>query len=95
MNLVKEKVAEMKGIPEEKELIEALQKAVFEITFNKLDGEERIMTCTKITDMIPEGSRPKTDKKAKEGTVTVWDLKAQGWRSFRYDRVTKAVSCIF
>ena len=53
------------------------------------------MTCTKITDMIPEGSRPKTDKKAKEGTVTVWDLKAQGWRSFRYDRVTKAVSCIF
>ena len=34
MNLVKEKVAEMKGIPEEKELVEALQKAVFEITFN-------------------------------------------------------------
>ena len=95
MNLVKEKVAEMKGIPEEKELVEALQKAVFEITFNKLDGEERIMTCTKITYMIPEESRPKTDKKAKEGTVTVWDLKAQGWRSFRYDRVTKAVSCIF
>ena len=62
MNLVKEKVAEMKGIPEEKELVEALQKAIFEITFNKLDGEERIMTCTKITDMIPEDKRPKTDK---------------------------------
>ena len=30
MNLVKEKVAEMKGIPEEKELVEALQKAIFE-----------------------------------------------------------------
>ena len=27
--------------------------------------------------------------------LAVWDLKAQGWRSFRYDRVTKAVSCIF
>jgi hypothetical protein len=66
MNLVKEKVAEMKGIPEEKELVEALQKAIFEITFNKLDGEERIMTCTKITDMIPEDKRPKTDKPGKE-----------------------------
>ena len=95
MNLVKETVAQMKGIPEEKELVEALQKAIFEITFNKLDGEERIMTCTKITDMIPEESRPKTDKKAKEGTVTVWDINTKGWRSFRYDRVTKAVPCIF
>ena len=95
MNLVKVKVAEMKGIPEEKELVEALQKAIFEITFNKLDGEERIMTCTKITDMIPEDKRPKTDKPGKEGTITVWDIKADGWRSFRYDRVTKAVACVF
>ena len=47
------------------------------------------MTCTKSNDMIPEESRPKTDKPAKEGTVTVWDLKAKGWRSFKYDRVTK------
>ena len=64
MNLVKETVAQMKGIPEEKELVEALQKAIF-------------------------------DKKSKEGTVTVWDINAKGGRSFRYDRVTKAVPCIF
>ena len=95
MNLVKEKVAEMKGIPEEKDLVESLQKAILEITFNKLDGEERIMTCTKVTNLIPEDKRPKTDKPSKEGTITVWDMKAEGWRSFRYDRVTKAEACVF
>jgi len=36
------------------------------------------------------GSSPaKTDKKGKEGNVNVWDLNAQGWRSFKYDRVKK------
>jgi hypothetical protein len=33
--------------------------------------------------------RPKTEKVIKEGTITVWDLNAKGWRSFKYDRVTK------
>ena len=40
MNLVKEKVAEMKGIPEEKDLVESLQKSILEITFNKLAKKE-------------------------------------------------------
>ena len=89
MNLVKEKVAEMKGIPEEKQLVEELQKGIFQITFNKLDGDERIMTCTKSFDIIPEEHKPKTDKQPKAGNVTVWDINAKGWRSFRYDRITK------
>ena len=44
---------------------------------------------SKSFDIIPEESRPKTDKESKAGTVTVWDLNAKGWRSFRYDRITK------
>ena len=40
---------------------------------------------------IPQDKRPKTDKPSKEGTITVWDVKADGWRSFRYDRVTKVI----
>tara|TARA_B100000941_G_C28454266_1_gene526918 strand:+ start:578 stop:865 length:288 start_codon:yes stop_codon:yes gene_type:complete len=89
MNQVKDKVAEIKGIPTEQILTEQLRNKILVVTFNKLDGDERVMTCTKSNDMIPEESRPKTDKPAKEGTVTVWDLKAKGWRSFKYDRVTK------
>tara|TARA_B100000902_G_scaffold386611_1_gene429492 strand:- start:516 stop:818 length:303 start_codon:yes stop_codon:yes gene_type:complete len=88
-NKVKDTVANLKGIPTEEELVKMLQENTMKVTFNKLDGDERIMTCTKMTKLIPEESRPKTDKKPKEGTVTVWDMTANGWRSFRYDRVTK------
>ena len=40
MNLVKETVAQMKGIPEEKELVEALQKAIFALGFGDDEVEE-------------------------------------------------------
>ena len=36
-----------------------------------------------------EEHKPKTDKEPKEGNVTVWDTNAKGWRSFKYDRITK------
>ena len=87
MNQVKDTVAEMKGIPTQELLLEQLRKETLVVTFNKLDGNERVMTCTKSFDVIPEESRPKTDKEPKVGTVTVWDINAKGWRSFRYDRV--------
>ena len=82
-------IAVAKGIPTQEELLEQLKKDTLVVTFNKLDGDERIMTCTKSLDVIPEESRPKTDKEPKVGTVTVWDTTAKGWRSFKYDRVTK------
>jgi|TARA_B110000093_G_C12852199_1_gene359796 hypothetical protein len=82
-------VAELKGIPTQEILLEQLRKETLVVTFNKLDGDERIMTCTKSFDVIPEEHKPKTDKAPKEGNVTVWDINAKGWRSFKYDRITK------
>lgn len=87
--IVSSKVAELKGIPTLDELNNQLKESVLVVTFNKLDGDERIMTCTKKFELIPESSRPKTDKEPPKGNVTVWDLNAKGWRSFKYDRVTK------
>ena len=87
--IVSSKVAELKGIPTLDELNTQLRENVMVVTFNKLDGDERIMTCTKKIDLIPESNRPKTDKKPPEGNVVVWDINANGWRSFKYDRVTK------
>ena len=92
MDKVANTVAEMKGIPTQEELLEQLRKDTLVVTFNKLDGDERIMTCTKSFDVIPEENKPKTDKQPKEGNVTVWDINAKGWRSFRYDRITKVES---
>ena len=82
-------IADTKGIPTHDDLLEQLRKNTLVITFNKLNGDERVMTCTKSFDIIPEEHKPKTDKQPKEGNVTVWDINAKGWRSFKYDRVTK------
>ena len=89
ITFVKEAMAMLKGIPTRDVLIKTLQEKTAIVTFLKLDGDERIMTCTKDLKVIPEVNHPKTDKKAKEGNVNVWDLNAKGWRSFKYDRVKK------
>jgi len=85
---VSDKVADMKGLPTETDLIKQLQNEVLVVTFNKKDGDKRVMTCTKSFDVIPEADQPKSDKKPKDGLVTVWDIDAKGWRSFVYERVT-------
>jgi len=83
-------VANQKNIPSETELREILSTGVLIVTFNKLDGEQRVMTCTNNIENIPEESRPKKNSAPKtQGLVTVWDVNAKGWRSFKYDRVTK------
>ena len=87
-----EAVAKMKGIPTLEDLNKQLKESTLVVTFNKLDGDERVMTCTKSYDVIPEENRPKTEKEPPKGNVTVWDLNAKGWRSFKYDRVTKVES---
>lgn len=83
------KIASLKGIPTEEELQKILRENIAIVTFNKLDGDERVMTCTKDFGKIPEELRPKTDRQPPQGNVTVYDINAKGWRSFKYDRVTK------
>lgn len=64
-----------------------LREQILTVTFLKLDGDQRVMTCTKSQALIPEASLPKTGRGSKAGTVNVWDVNAQGWRSFRYNRI--------
>lgn len=87
--LVKETIAALKGIPTEEELSTLLRERVLKITFLKLDGDQRVMSCTKSWNLIPETKRPTSARESKPGTINVWDVNADGWRSFRYDRVQK------
>lgn len=84
---VQDTVAALKGIPTEEALAQMLREQILKVTFLKLDGDQRIMTCTKDLNFIPENKRPTSSKPSKLGTVNVWDLTANDWRSFRYDRV--------
>ncbi len=89
---VSETVAALKGIPTKMDLKLQLEQNVLVVDFNKLDGDNRVMTCTLREDMKPRATKtdPLTQKKVREtsdAVVTVWDVNAQGWRSFRYDRL--------
>jgi hypothetical protein len=53
-----------------------------------VNGEERDMTCTRILDRIPMEHRPQGDDSSTNKTaIRVFDIKAQGWRSFRVESV--------
>ena len=62
------------------------------VTFTKKDGTERVMECTTSSLLVPqepivEGAEPKREKKANTDVMSVYDLEAKGWRSFRWDSV--------
>lgn len=89
---VSDTVAALKGIPTKADLKYLLEQNVLVVDFTKLDGDKRVMTCTLREDMKPAATKadPLSQKKVREVSdtvVSVWDVNAQGWRSFRYDRV--------
>jgi hypothetical protein len=91
-SLASETVANLKGIPTKTDLKLLLEQNVLTVDFTKLNGDKRVMTCTLREDIKPRAN--KTDalsqKKVREvsdAVVSVWDVNAKGWRSFRYERI--------
>ena len=92
MNKVSDTVATLKGVPTREDLKMQLEQNVIVVDFTKLNGDKRVMTCTLREDMKPSATKTDTMslKKVREisdAVVSVWDLNAKGWRSFRYDRI--------
>ena len=59
------------------------------ITFNKKDGEIRIMDCTLLPSLIPADKAPKgTGSKKTEDSVAVFDVNKKDWRAFKVALVT-------
>lgn len=72
------------------ELRDLLVENILQVTFDKVNGDERVMTCTLKRDVLPTPDAGKTEndvKKASEASLSVWDVNANGWRSFRMDRI--------
>ena len=68
-------------------LIDLLRHNVVTVTFTKVNGEERIMDCTLQANMIPNAPTQNgqliVEGKNTSNNISVWDVKANGWRSFR------------
>jgi len=70
-----------------------LKQSTVEIEFTKADGSVRNMTCTlneslgaKPVNKLPTEKPETADKRE---ICVVWDCTANGWRSFRWDRLRK------
>lgn len=74
---------------------EMLQTSQCRVIFTKVNGEERNMVCTLKEGIIPKASKdPITQKKVRdisEEVLAVWDVKAEGWRSFRVANVVSFI----
>ena len=63
------------------------------VTFTKINGDERVMTCTLNESVLPQATKtdPQSQKKVREVDAdkvwSVWDINAKGWRSFRWENV--------
>jgi len=75
----------------------ALLTKTAEITFTKLDGDIRVMTCTLDPEILPvkvvkEGEeKPTKTLKNPTNTLVVYDVNAKGWRSFVVKNVTRVL----
>ena len=68
-------------------LVEGLKRNLMKVVFTKANGEERIMNCTLHDSVLPEQPISGIKKKENKEVLSVWDVDANGWRSFRMDSI--------
>lgn len=75
------------------QIVERLRNGVCTVTFTKVDGSQRVMTCTLQSKYLPEEYQNKAPVLTETvgNSVSVWDINANGWRSFRVDNVIEIV----
>lgn len=81
-------------IIERDELERKLKNNIMEVTFNKINGDQRVMNCTLSISVLPPATKkePMTQEKIRkinEEVMSVWDTKANGFRSFRMANITE------
>ena len=74
-------------------ILNDLREYVIEVTFTKVNGEQRIMRCTLRPELLPPGYAQDITEEKKfhnenPNVIAAWDVQAGGWRSFRVDSVS-------
>lgn len=78
------------------DMITELTKRNCQVTFKKLNGEQRQMLCTLQEEVIPKATKadPLSMQKVRaisDEVIPVWDVSKQAWRSFRVDSVVSFI----
>lgn len=70
------------------EIRDQLRQGTLEVHFKKKDGSIRRMVCTTHTDVLGDDtSSARSAPVFQNEIVTVWDVEADAWRSFRFDSI--------
>ena len=72
------------------ELKETLSNGIITVAFDKRDGSRREMRCTLKPEFLPTPvllQEETTPRKENLDVLSVWDVEANGWRSFRLDSI--------
>lgn len=73
------------------DIVKLLRTKVCTVTFNKLDGTERVLVCTLKPDYLPSDYKHEESTGEIKNYVNVWDIENDDWRSFKLDRVKKFI----
>lgn len=75
-------------------LLDLLRNNLVTVTFTKVNGEERVMSCTLQSEHIPNATLSNNSSQVlrensgrSDNNISVWDTQAQNWRSFRVGSV--------
>jgi hypothetical protein len=73
-------------------VVDQLRSNVLQVTFSKVNGEQRVMPCTLQTDYMPELSESKVnqvdDFSVNKSVIRAFAIDKQSWRSFRVDNIS-------
>ena len=69
-------------------IVESLRNNILEVTFTKVDGEQRIMPCTLRPEMLPVREQGEAAVSSpNRNVIRAFAIDKQAWRSFRVDSV--------
>ena len=72
-------------------ILDALREGKVHLQFKKVNGDLRNMVATLNSDYIPESnfSGEGKERKTNDSVVVLYDLEANGWRSFRVENLVE------
>jgi hypothetical protein len=70
-----------------KSFVNMLETNVVEVTFTKVNGEERVIKSTLMPSAFKDYQFVNPDKPKHRDVCVVWDLECQEWRSFRFESI--------
>lgn len=79
---------------ERESIVSDLRKNVLEVTFTKVNGDQRVMRCTLDPRYMPPKMESENVQEANKynrenpDVIAVWDIQNNGWRSFRVDSIS-------